>query len=403
MPEKFSGQHFKRWQQRMKVWFTMVGLISLIESDPPVLDEKVPDSAKKVEELKEKDRLGHGCILTALSDVLFDVYSSSTFKTTKALWDELDRKYNTEDQAAGHPTCRRRSTGTPRNPVLAWRLFKYFISSAYPLPFLRSCTAILRILARAGMLPDIRELHHHLLLLRPPETACSVLTAFTQASARSGLLGEALSLFRSPRSHFSSVPPPVLLYNSLPESSLKGNRRLDDARLLAGLSLQGMELLNTMWSFGCISNQVIYNTLVSGFCTKGRTDEAKRLVERMRKQGLFPDVVTFSSRVSTLCKVGKGSMMKEAEDVVKVMRRDGDVVSYSSIINELCKAGRFDEARRKFIEMMKKDVAPDEIIYETFIHGFCKHGKLSLALKVLRDMEKRFCSSSAGAYNLLIQ
>ncbi|MQL73829.1 hypothetical protein Taro_006162 [Colocasia esculenta] len=69
MPEKFSGQHFKRWQQRMKVWFTMVGLISLIESDPPVLDEKVPDSAKKVEEWKEKD-------------------SSSTFKTTKALWDE---------------------------------------------------------------------------------------------------------------------------------------------------------------------------------------------------------------------------------------------------------------------------------------------------------------------------
>ncbi|MQM03148.1 hypothetical protein Taro_035920 [Colocasia esculenta] len=98
MPKKFSGQHFKRWQQRMNVWFTMVGLISLIESDPPVLDEKVPDSAKKVEEWKEKDRLGHGCILTALSDVLFDVYSSSTFKTTKALWDELDRKYNTEDQ-----------------------------------------------------------------------------------------------------------------------------------------------------------------------------------------------------------------------------------------------------------------------------------------------------------------
>ncbi|MQL68268.1 hypothetical protein Taro_000544 [Colocasia esculenta] len=98
MPEKIFGQHFKRWQQRMKVWFTMVGLFSLIESDPPVLDEKDPDSAKKIEEWKEKDRLGNGCILTALSNVLFDVYSSSTFKTTKALWDELDPKYNTEDQ-----------------------------------------------------------------------------------------------------------------------------------------------------------------------------------------------------------------------------------------------------------------------------------------------------------------
>ncbi|MQL92999.1 hypothetical protein Taro_025640 [Colocasia esculenta] len=55
LPTDMLIKHFKRWQQRMKVWFTMVGLISLIESDPPVLDEKDPDSAKKVEEWKEKD------------------------------------------------------------------------------------------------------------------------------------------------------------------------------------------------------------------------------------------------------------------------------------------------------------------------------------------------------------
>ncbi|MQM15032.1 hypothetical protein Taro_047968, partial [Colocasia esculenta] len=56
------------------------------------------ESVKKATDWKERDLIGHGCILTALSDVLFDVYSISTFLTSKALWDELDRKYNTEDQ-----------------------------------------------------------------------------------------------------------------------------------------------------------------------------------------------------------------------------------------------------------------------------------------------------------------
>ena len=82
----------------MKIWFTMVELISLIESDPTVLDEIDSKSAKKVKIWKEKDRIGHGCILTVLYNLLFDVYSSSTFVTTRALWEELDHKYNTEDQ-----------------------------------------------------------------------------------------------------------------------------------------------------------------------------------------------------------------------------------------------------------------------------------------------------------------
>ncbi|KAL0410797.1 UNVERIFIED_CONTAM: hypothetical protein Slati_3669400 [Sesamum latifolium] len=35
--------------------------------------------------------------MSALSDTLFDVYYSKSY-TAKSLWDELDRKYNTEEQ-----------------------------------------------------------------------------------------------------------------------------------------------------------------------------------------------------------------------------------------------------------------------------------------------------------------
>lgn len=102
MPEKFSGQNFKRWQQRMKIWLTAIGLVDVIEKAFPISETEDPNIKAAQELWIEKDRLCRGCILLALSNVLFDVYSSSSSAsvTAKDLWDELDKKYNTED--VGH-------------------------------------------------------------------------------------------------------------------------------------------------------------------------------------------------------------------------------------------------------------------------------------------------------------
>ncbi|KAL0448877.1 UNVERIFIED_CONTAM: hypothetical protein Slati_1444100 [Sesamum latifolium] len=45
----------------------------------------------------EMDQIDRGTILSALSNTLFDVYCSNSY-TAKSLWDELDWKYNTEEQ-----------------------------------------------------------------------------------------------------------------------------------------------------------------------------------------------------------------------------------------------------------------------------------------------------------------
>ncbi|KAL0344253.1 UNVERIFIED_CONTAM: hypothetical protein Sangu_1312700 [Sesamum angustifolium] len=45
----------------------------------------------------EMDQIGRGVILSPLSNTLFDVYYSDSY-TAKSLRDELDRKYNTEEQ-----------------------------------------------------------------------------------------------------------------------------------------------------------------------------------------------------------------------------------------------------------------------------------------------------------------
>ncbi|KAL0380936.1 UNVERIFIED_CONTAM: Retrovirus-related Pol polyprotein from transposon RE1 [Sesamum angustifolium] len=89
LPDKFSGQFFKRWQQRMKIWLTMKGLLTVIQVTRPEPTDTDPKTAE-IAQWTERDQIGRGAILSALSNTLFDVYCSDSY-TAKSLWDELDQ------------------------------------------------------------------------------------------------------------------------------------------------------------------------------------------------------------------------------------------------------------------------------------------------------------------------
>ncbi|XP_074377384.1 uncharacterized protein LOC141718910 [Apium graveolens] len=68
MPDKYSGgSSFSRWQKKMILWLTV----------------------------KDKDRVARPAILAALSNTLFDVYSSDVYNA-KLLWKTLDQIHNTD-------------------------------------------------------------------------------------------------------------------------------------------------------------------------------------------------------------------------------------------------------------------------------------------------------------------
>ncbi|KAK4380779.1 hypothetical protein Sango_3030300 [Sesamum angolense] len=72
---------------------TTIGLIQVTRPEPTDTDPKTAEIAQWT----ERDQIGRGAILSALSNMLFDVYCSNSY-AAKSLWDELDRKYNTEEQ-----------------------------------------------------------------------------------------------------------------------------------------------------------------------------------------------------------------------------------------------------------------------------------------------------------------
>ncbi|XP_076930458.1 uncharacterized protein LOC143595291 [Bidens hawaiensis] len=96
-PEKFSGTHFKRWQQKMFFYLTTLNLARfLTESAPqPAEGEEDAQAVSAVDAWKHSEFLCRNYVLNGLVDALYNVYCSN--KIAKESWEALEKKYKTED------------------------------------------------------------------------------------------------------------------------------------------------------------------------------------------------------------------------------------------------------------------------------------------------------------------
>ncbi|GJZ50607.1 pol polyprotein [Tanacetum coccineum] len=100
-PEKFNGQNFKRWQQKMFFYLTTLGLARFLKETVPQVEPPAEgqssnaQAVQAVEAWKHSDFLCHNYVLNGLIDPLYNVYCKTT--TAKELWESLEHKYKTED------------------------------------------------------------------------------------------------------------------------------------------------------------------------------------------------------------------------------------------------------------------------------------------------------------------
>ena len=94
-PEKFNGNDFKRWQQKMLFYLTTLNLAMFLHEDAPFCSENETDRQVVVamDAWKHSDFLCKNYILNGLDNTLYNVYSP--IKTARELWESLDRKYKT--------------------------------------------------------------------------------------------------------------------------------------------------------------------------------------------------------------------------------------------------------------------------------------------------------------------
>ena len=96
-PGKFFGTDFKRWQQKMLFYLTTLSLQKFISDKVPTFPDDTPEKGRflVMDAWNHSDFLCRNYILNGLEDSLYNVYS--VCKTSKELWDALDKKYKTED------------------------------------------------------------------------------------------------------------------------------------------------------------------------------------------------------------------------------------------------------------------------------------------------------------------
>ncbi|KAK3039631.1 hypothetical protein RJ639_027222 [Escallonia herrerae] len=97
--ERFDGGDFVRWQRKMHFLLVTVKVYYVIVNQrPPELGENEEKSVAKTRERlrwDQDDEICRGHILNGMSNTLFDAYH--TVNTAKELWNQLERRYITED------------------------------------------------------------------------------------------------------------------------------------------------------------------------------------------------------------------------------------------------------------------------------------------------------------------
>ncbi|KAL1544054.1 cleavage and polyadenylation specificity factor subunit 1-like [Salvia divinorum] len=97
-PSKFVEMDFKRWQQKMLFYQIILEVVNFLREDElpaPSEDKTRVDVYINYDNWRKGDYLYKNFILSALDDSLYNVYS--VVPTSKEMWDNLDKKYRSDD------------------------------------------------------------------------------------------------------------------------------------------------------------------------------------------------------------------------------------------------------------------------------------------------------------------
>ncbi|KAH9671079.1 hypothetical protein KPL70_017207 [Citrus sinensis] len=126
-PEKFNGQNFKCWQQKMLFYLTTLNLARFLTEDAPKPKEGETDIqvASAIDAWHHSNFLCKNYVMNGLSDSLYNVYIGK--KTANEIWESLDRKYKTEDAEGMHLSETFQVAAIIEKLPLTWKDFKSYL------------------------------------------------------------------------------------------------------------------------------------------------------------------------------------------------------------------------------------------------------------------------------------
>ncbi|CAA6658159.1 unnamed protein product [Spirodela intermedia] len=187
---------------------------------------------------------------------------------------------------------------------------------------------------------------------------------------------------------------------SLLEELIRKGIPMDDypvSIILNGLCKEGKlckaaEILELLLQRGSsAAGEVVFNTVIDGFCRKGDMEGAFAMLRRMELAGVRPGCITYNTLINGLCKSQK---LEAAAELAGAMATKGvppSVETFNTLVNAYAKAFLFE-----------RGINPNAQTFNILIGGYCKSGRVENAIKRLEDMKEKNISPTIVTLNTII-
>ena len=118
--------------------------------------------------------------------------------------------------------------------------------------------------------------------------------------------------------------------------------------------------------YNCLPNSRSYDYLIHGLCAQGRTDNARKLCNEMKRQGFVPSSKSYNSLVNALA---LGGEVDEAVSYLWEMtekQRSADFITYQTVLDHMSKQGRKQDVMSLLKKLREKDRL-DEHTYQKLL------------------------------------
>lgn len=143
------------------------------------------------------------------------------------------------------------------------------------------------------------------------------------------------------------------------------------------------------WKTTVGPNTVLYATLVKGFASKGRADDAMAMWREIRQEGCKMNSVLYNTLMDAQARLGGTNEIHELFDA---MEGDGvapDSRTYCTMVKGYCMKGDLEKAIEVFRQMQTSGMAQECVVYNTILDGCNRHNRMDLAKTILQEFEDK--------------
>ncbi|KAL5778021.1 hypothetical protein ACOSP7_010947 [Xanthoceras sorbifolium] len=130
-----------------------------------------------------------------------------------------------------------------------------------------------------------------------------------------------------------------------------------------------------------------YSKLIEAHAKENRVEDAERILNKMKDNGVLPDILTATVLVHMYSKAGNLERAKEAFERLRSHGFQPDMKVYISMIMAYVKDGQPKSGEALMREMDSRDIKPSKEIYLALLRSFAQHGDFSGAGRIATTMQ----------------